>query len=239
LYKNKYNGGLEMNNKLKETIQDISELAIQTGAPLAGSLISNALAGQIIPGAATFILDLKQKRTERMLLTAIDELKKQIVDINNSLKEMKDTQIEFIEETIFPIALDFIEKESQEEKIKYIVNGAINSIKNNITDTDLILSYYDILNELRMIDIRILINLYGESKKMNRLYMEDADRTIKTEYEAAETYIIKKLESLSLISVKKTHEELAGRVVKPKKSATDISRLGIYFVEFFSMYGEE
>lgn len=228
-----------MNDKLKEKIQDISELAIETGAPLAGNLISNALVGQVIPGAATFVLGWKQKRTEKMLSKAIDELKTQIVDINNSLKELKDNQIEFFKETIFPIALDFIEKESQEEKIKYIVNGITISIKNNITDIDLILNYYDMLNELRMIDIRILIDAYKESTKTDVDYEEIVYSRIKTEYEAAETYIIKKLESLSLISVDKTYAELEGRIVRPKKSSIHISKIGKYFVEFFSMYKEE
>lgn len=225
-----------MNKSIKEKIEDISELSIQAGAPLAGNLIANALVGQVIPGAATFVLGWKQKRTERMMSQAIDELKNQIMEINNSLKEMKESQIFFVSEKLFPIVLDNIENESEEDKIKYIINGFISSINNDITELDLILSYYDIINELRMIDIRILIDLYEENKKTVRGYMEEMDRTIKTEYEAVEAYIVKKLESLGLISVRKTVSDLGGVVEKPRKSALNISKLGIYFVEYFKMY---
>ena len=112
-------------------------------------------------------------------------------------------------------------------------------IEIDITDEDLILNYYDILSKLRIKDINILIDLYQESKKMIRSYLEETDRTIKNEYEAVETHIIKKMESMGLISVRKTLEDLEGRITKPKKSATDISKLGIYLIEFFKMYKKE
>jgi len=228
-----------MNKTLKEKLNDFTEISLEIGAPIVGNMVTDTIIGQIVPGAATAFLSYRQKRTEKMLIRAIDELKIQISEINSKLIGMSEKQIILIKESIFPIVLDNIEKESEEEKIKYIVNGFKHSINYDITDFDLILSYYDILNDLRMIDIRILIDLYEESKKMVRSYMEETDRTIKTEYEAVETYAIKKMESLGLISVKKTFEDLEGRVTKPKKSATKISKLGIYFVKFFEMYKEK
>ena len=74
---------------------------------------------------------------------------------------------------------------------------------------------------------------------MIRSYMEETDRSIKNEYEAVETHIIRKMESMGLISVRKTMEDLEGKITKPKKSATDISKLGIYIIKFFKMCKKE
>ena len=224
-----------MNKNLIEKLKDFGDIALEVGAPIIGEVVNDAIVGQIAPGAATAFLSYKQKRTEKMLIKALEELQVQISEINSKLAEMSIEQGILIKEHIFPIVLDNIENESEEEKIKYIINGFISSINNNITDLDLVLSYYDIFNKLRMIDIRILIELYEENKKTVRGYMEEMDRTIKTEYEAAEAYIVKKLESMSLISVKKTWGDLDGRLEKPRKSALNISKLGIYFVEYFKM----
>ncbi len=228
-----------MNNNLKEKLQDISEITIETGAPVLGDMLSNALIGQAIPGVTTAVLSYKQKKTERMLSKAIDELKVQINEINSKLKCMKKEEIMFVQESLIPIALENIEKELQEEKIKYIINGISTSISDRITDIDLMLSYYDILDKLRIIDIKILIDLYEESKKMVRTYLEDTDRSIKNEYEAAEMYIAKKLENMGLISIKKTMDEFNRWVTKPRKSAMHISKLGCYIIEFFKMNKEK
>lgn len=228
-----------MNNKLKEKLQDISEITIETGAPVLGDMLSNALIGQAIPGAATAVLSYKQKKTERMLIKTIDELKGQINEINSKLKCMKKEELIFVQETLIPIVLDNIEKELQEEKIKYITNGISTSISTGITDIDLILSYYDILNKLRIIDINILINLYEESKKISTDCAEDMDMQIRNEYEATEMYIVKKLEYMGVISVRKTFDELEGSVIKPRKSAINISELGIYIIEFFKINKEK
>lgn len=227
-----------MNKEIKEKIQDFSEVAVQAGAPMVGELIINSLAGQIIPGAATFVLGWKQKKTERMLLKAIDELQQQIQTINNSLKNLESHQINFIQEIIFPIALNCVENESQEEKIKYIVNGVLTSIENNIKDEDLILSYYDILSKLRIIDIKILMKAYKNYKEDIKYVDKKSDIIINNEYEAIETYTIRKIESLGLISRPKTFAEMDGEFVKISIHEISISKLGIYLVEFFRIFKE-
>lgn len=228
-----------MKDELREKLQDMSKASMEAGIPIMGNIITDAVIVQAVPGVATAVISYKQKRTERMLIKAIDELKKQMIAINEKVNNMDKEQITFIKEKVLPIVFDFVIEESQEEKIKYIINGAINLIEIDITDEDLILNYYDILSKLRIKDINILIDLYQESKKMIRSYLEETDRTIKNEYEAVETHIIKKMESIGLISVRKTLEDLEGRITKPKKSATDISKLGIYLIEFFKMYKKE
>lgn len=145
----------------------------------------------------------------------------------------------FIEEEILPIVLNNIENETQEEKIKYIINGLATSIKEDIAEEDLIISYYDILNKLRKVDINMLIDLYKQSKQMCSIFEDETDDTINNEYEAAEVYIVRKLESLTLISVEKTFNDLQGKMTKPKKSSISISKLGKCFVEFFNMYVEK
>ena len=136
-----------MKDELREKLQDMSKASMEAGIPIMGNIITDAVIGQAVPGVATAVISYKQKRTERMLIKAIDELKKQMIAINEKVNNMDKEQITFIKEKVLPIVFDFVIEESQEEKIKYIINGAINLIEIDITDEDLILNYYDILSK--------------------------------------------------------------------------------------------
>lgn len=125
-----------MKDELREKLQDMSKASMEAGIPIMGNIITDAVIGQAVPGVATAVISYKQKRTERMLIKAIDELKKQMIAINEKVNNMDKEQITFIKE-------------------------------------------------------------------------------------------------------RKTLEDLEGRITKPKKSATDISKLGIYLIEFFKMYKKE
>lgn len=56
----------------------------------------------------------------------------------------------------FGLTLDYVMETKQEEKIKYIVNGFINLTTLENLQEDIILIYYDILDELNILDIRVL-----------------------------------------------------------------------------------
>ncbi|WP_128993150.1 hypothetical protein [Clostridium tetani] len=225
-----------MDNKVKEKLKENIDIAINGGATLIGSMLSDALIGQVAPCIATTVLNYKQKRTEKMLLTAIEQLREHIDKIELKLKEMSETEVDFIRNKAIPIVFENIERESQEEKIKFIINGIRNIINNKITDEDLILTYYDILNRLRIIDIKILINIYKESKKMVAVYEIDKSNGPMDLYEAVETHLIRKLENLCLVTVTKTFGDIGGNFSKITPDRVKTSVLGANVIEFFNMH---
>lgn len=224
-----------MDEKIKESIKETLDIAIDGGSTLLGGILSDALVGQVVPGIATTFLSYKQKRTEKMLCNAIDQIKEDISKIKDKLSQMSKEEKNFITDKVIPIALESISKELQEEKVKFIVNGIKNVINNKITDEDIIIAYYDILNDLRMVDIKILINLYNESKKEIKICDVEKNIDITNLYEAVETHIVRKLENFCLITVKKTWGNLEGRMSKPTPDKLAISKLGTEFIEFFYM----
>ena len=110
-----------MKDELREKLQDMSKASMEAGIPIMGNIITDAVIGQAVPGVATAVISYKQKRTERMLIKAIDELKKQMIAINEKVNNMDKEQITFIKEKVLPIVFDFVIEESQEEKIKLMV----------------------------------------------------------------------------------------------------------------------
>ena len=52
-------------------------------------------------------------------------------------------------------------EEVQEEKIKYLVNGFINTIRLETINENSILDYYDTLSQLRLVDIVVLKTFYS------------------------------------------------------------------------------
>lgn len=170
-----------------------------------------------------------------MMLKAVEELKNNMIEIENGMEQMSQDQKDFVKYFAIPVVFENIQNEIQYDKITFIVNGLKTIISDKITDDDLILSYYDILNKLRMIDIRILINLYKESKKMVRGYMVDRSDTTISEYDAVEIYIAKKLEGMYLVNIQKTINELQGISSKITPDRINISVLGTRLIEFFNI----
>ncbi|WP_088189018.1 hypothetical protein [Desulfosporosinus sp. FKA] len=225
-----------MKENLKNQLKESFDTVLGGGASLAGGLLSDTLFGQIAPGIATTILSYKQKRSEKMLFNAMEQLKGRIVKIEDVIKQMSDIEKTFISEKLIPIAFDSITEEIQEEKIKFIINGINTAIENKVSNEDIIIAYYDVLNSLRLADIRILIQLYKESKKTAVSYLIDENRNSMNKYEAIETHILRKLESLCLASIQKTIGDLQGDFIsKATPDKVRISTLGVQFIEFFEM----
>lgn len=226
-----------MDNKLKEKFKENLEIALGGGSSIIGGLMSDAIIGQLLPSVATTYLSYKQKKTEKNLMHAIEQLKKSFTKIEEDLKKLDD--VEFIKEKLLPIALDYISDEQQEEKIKYFVEGIKTTAESKLTDEDLILAYYDILHELRIADIRMIRHFYERSFADVYAYITKKDKSEKLDkFEAVEDYIINKLYNLNLVKISKTWGDLTGKEAKISPSSISISTLGTNIVEFFKIQGE-
>lgn len=158
----------------------------------------------------------------------------------------------------FGLVSNYVLDEVQEEKIKYITNGFINLSQVSHIKEDFVLTYYDTLKDLRIIDIDIL-KLYYESynpftesgKTLNDIFKEynidydqyDAIReklarlgvlTTKREKKIDDLYnnILNMQDYLEKISKgKKANLKSFKRI--DKKDSFQISKFGREFIDFF------
>lgn len=102
------------------------------------------------------MLAYKQKRQERNYEKFIEITNERCQELEDKLEKLSEaSRSKFITE-YFGIVSDYVLDEKQEEKIKYIVNGFINLASIENSKEDFVLTYYDTLKELRMVDIAVL-----------------------------------------------------------------------------------
>lgn len=68
--------------------------------------------------------------------------------------------------------MDYVIDEQQEGKIQYTVNGLLYIINHEQTSDDFILIYYDVLKELRMVDISVLRLMYNNRYVVDKKSIE-------------------------------------------------------------------
>ena len=72
---------------------------------------------------------------------------------------------------LYELVLGYVEDEPQEEKIKYLVTGFMNIAEHEKIKEDFVLVFYDMLRDLRIIDLTVL-KLYGKN------YLNELDETV-------------------------------------------------------------
>lgn len=222
-----------MNEKLKNKINDIVDIGLSGGASIIEELLTDTIIGQVAPGVMTTYLSYKQKRSEKNILRALDEINKRINNLENHLKESNLVEIEFIKNNVFPKILDFIIDEQQEEKVEFIVNGFENIVVYRLNDEDIILTYLDVLHELRMFDIRELININNNKIES----MEDTkESTDINETEAVYKHIYLKLQKYNLVTFPQLVDELGGQEYTISRNRVTVSMFGKNFINFISNY---
>lgn len=126
------------------------------------------------------------------------ETRRRQQELEEKIIQLDEKRFTEIKEKYFGLTLDYVMETKQEEKIKYIVNGFINLTTMENLQEDVILIYYDILDELNIIDIRVL-KIYDYFNK-NEDYYDILEETgiSHSQYKLIQT----KLEKLGLIETK-------------------------------------
>lgn len=169
--------------KLKDGIKSISGLGIDTFLDVASSYASKEAKGQIehfaveiaadagaslIPGISGALSSYKRMQFERNINRIIQELKNGIDDIQENIQSKTDKQQEQIDK-LFGYVLEYAANEPQEDKIEFLINGFVNITMHDSVTEDFVLTYYDVMEELRLVDISVL-RIYSHS-----LYIEGSD----------------------------------------------------------------
>lgn len=114
------------------------------------------VAGSLIPGVGGMIMSYKQARFERNIEKMVSELMRRMDEFNRYFAELDDKIAIQVKSQYFGIMADHAARAIQEEKIEFIVNGYINLVKDGHPQEDVVMMYYDTLDELTLLDIRIL-----------------------------------------------------------------------------------
>jgi len=136
-----------------------AEIAKKSITSAAGDFAADAVSS-IIPGLSGAIQSFKRIRFERNMRKVTEELHSKLNEVHSNLESKTLEQREQIDE-LFQYVLDAAMDEQQEEKIKYMVNGFLNITEHDSISEDFVLTYYDVLKELRIIDISVLRLMYS------------------------------------------------------------------------------
>jgi|SRR5699024_1664629 len=138
-----------------------AEIAKDSVTNIASELMLDT-AGSFIPGIGGAISSYKRIRTEKNLKAFIcylhDNHEKLIDNLSKQTqenKEMLDELLQFI--------LEMVTEEYQSEKIEYMVNGYIYLTEHDEITSDFVMLYYDVMKQLRMVDISVLRLYYKHS----------------------------------------------------------------------------
>lgn len=160
-----------------------------------------------VPGVSGIYQNLKLKREAEAIRQILILIEERIDDVNSLLKKMDAESRENVEQA-FEYMYEYAVEEKQKEKITYMVNGFINLITlEKAISNEFIITYYDVLRELRMVDIAVLKYMY-DLKFGNRIQSKtiiEFNNEIKQEFNIDDDQIIsvrRNLERLGLLSIK-------------------------------------
>lgn len=188
----------------------------------------------------------------------IRKLKKRLDKVEPELRALK-SKIEasefetFYKQELFPLFLNYIYDEDEDEKVKIYINGFEYTIDEGIAELETIFHYYDVLAELRVSDI---VRLYAQyiPKRHEKLQLKlnladvgkyQSDPKYRDEWNEKEDiirYIDNKLIRLGLVIIDKHDgvKDLAKAVNSPirrtirRDTEYKLTPFGSRFVNFFS-----
>lgn len=200
-----------------------------------------------LPYIGKIISVVKFKRLETRLKKLESRIKIILDSMNQGLDE---TMNEFIRNKAFPIFINELLEEHEEEKIDLIMNGIEYTYENNIRSESKILIYYDVLRALRVDELKRLYYYATQKKvdifefkrfnpKMNQRLTEDEVKAIR-EKNIYESYIDNHLEMLNLIKsrIHRKLDELESIVKETSNSSgslIEITFFGKDFIDFIDL----
>lgn len=143
---------------------EIGKILVEEAAPaLAGEMLKGTvleavtgMAGIAVPGVGNVMLSYKQKKLQKNFEIYVSKIVEHQNEINERLKALEEEKQKVIQANYFGLLADYASQSKQEEKIELIVNGFINIAGDVLSQEDTILMYYDTLDQMNMLDIRVL-----------------------------------------------------------------------------------
>ena len=151
---------------IKEKIKDLAEAAVGPTLDIVADTFMDGVAGAVVPGVGNMILSYKQNRMEHRVEETLKKLVERQDELNQAINDLSGDMKEKIKGVYFEMLMDYSINEPQEEKVNYLVNGYINVAKSQNPQEDVVRSFYDTLEQMNMLDIRVF-KLYTFSNEDN------------------------------------------------------------------------
>lgn len=151
--------GLAIDTVLSVGSDTAAEIIKESITSILGDLLVDTTSS-LIPGISGAVQGYKRARFERNILVFTEEIHAKISSLHENLQSKTVEQKEKIDQ-LYNFVMDYVIDEQQEEKIHYMVNGFVNITNHDHVSDDFILTYYDVLKELRMVDISVLRLMYN------------------------------------------------------------------------------
>lgn len=206
----------------------ISFLNIEEGSSL-HQLIDSSM--ELVPTLGRLYNAIKMNRLQKR----VNHHEKRLSKLSSAMYNSNNNLInEFIRNKAFPIVLDELLSEHEEEKIDFVLNGLEYTYKNQITEEGKLLVYYDVLRELRVDELKQLVRYTDHYKQYwgNEILIfltnpdNEEERKKKKENFGYINYIENHLSILGLTEIEQADN------FETKKVLTEF---GAQFVDFFDL----
>lgn len=179
----------------------------------------------------------KMRRLQKRVSQHEEKLKQLSITMHENGNKLLD---EFIRQKAFPIVLDEMLSEHEEEKIDLVINGLEYTYKEEITEVSKLLVYFDVLRELRVEELKKLLTHSEHYKrhweptlKMSLVHPDDREGIKKQrEVQGLKAYIDNHLATLGLTTTKEITEEYGLETISREIVLTEF---GEHFIDFFDL----
>lgn len=217
-------------DKIKEKAEEVFDIAAGPTTDIVSSMVLDGVIGSVAPGVVSAVLAYKQKRQERNYEQFMLLIKERCNELELKLQNLEEKSRKKFTSDYFGMISDYVLDEVQEEKIKYIVNGFINLASIENAKEDFVLHYYDILNELRVVDIAILKAYYdpdGSILKVMEQFDFDSDQVDQVRNKLV------RLDLFYFISGSPIYDDFQ-LIKRGTMHQYGVNKLGAKFLEFFT-----
>ena len=175
------------------------------------------LTGDIVPIVGAITNFARRKRFTKR----INAHEKKLKDIFYYISQ---SDVEYFAEKIGTMVFEKIMNDQEDDKAEFLVLGFENCVKNEIKDDDLIIYYFDLLTELRVMDLKRFVSLSRRHGHTPILPIMDSDEEMLIESSDSKLY------RMGLITAKMSWSTESGE--KINSSTISISKKGNLFLDF-------
>ncbi|MDU7948709.1 MAG: hypothetical protein E7J31_09735 [Clostridium sp.] len=147
--------------ELKEGLGIVTPQLIDFFVPF---MINSPMTTSAVLGISGILSGYRQQRTEKMFKKFIydvdNKMNNDIEQIKLELSELREDRYNQIKNIQWNLILDYVIENNQEEKIAYMANGFVNLVHYDNFSDDMLLTLYDTLKNLNIIDLKIFNEYY-------------------------------------------------------------------------------
>ncbi len=151
---------LESDSFKAAMVEAASQLVSGPVAPMVASII-----GAAAPRVNSVILTYKQNRFERNIIRLLEELSARVTDLESNYDSLSEEMQEKYRGIYVEMLLDNVVDERQEEKVRWNINGFVNTMTNE-SNENVMQIFFDTLGELTVLDIDTL-RMYETVSEVN------------------------------------------------------------------------